>query len=202
MWGKAKNLLLLLSLALNVPFILMWAAANTSQLRASVSQGSTPRESAAHEPIRGPSNVSSTRSPMPRTFWPRSEGTRSVYREVGVTEEQWHEIEPRLANFRTAMFQLSCEMKRQRNELVELVAASELDYDAIRAKQDEILESHRQTSDLITQNMLQDREILTADQQTKFFKKLRDFCGPSSKSTPIRPPTKDGPAFGSPKRSN
>jgi Spy/CpxP family protein refolding chaperone len=195
MWVKAKTLLLLLSLALNVPFIALWAA-NTTQTYASVYG-----ESVSREPTRRESPSASTaRGAVPRLYSSRPEGTRSVYREVGVTEEQWHEIEPRLAQFRASMFRLGCEMKRQRDELVELVAAPELDHEAIRAKQEEILESHRRTGDLVTENMLADREILTLEQQEKFFKKLRDYCGPSTKSpTPgNRPPSsKYGPAFGS-----
>jgi hypothetical protein len=201
-WSKAKDLLLLLSLALNVPFILMWAAANTPQLHASVSGDSNRREPATVPP-HGAVGAAWTRSGMPRVLTsPRTEGTRAVYSEVGVSEEQWHEIEPRLAQFRTAYFRLGCDMKRKRDELVNLIAASELDSDAISAKQEEILETHRKISNLVTENMLADREILTADQQTKFFKKLRDYCGPSANSTPSRPSAKYGTAFGSPKRSD
>jgi Spy/CpxP family protein refolding chaperone len=203
MLGKAKDLLLLLSLSLNVPFILMWAAANTTQSRAATRGESRPQEPTSTEtstPARAVNPM--PRAPMPRSFNPsRSEGTRSVYREVGVTEEQWHEIEPRLAQFRATLYRLGRDMKRERDELVELVAAAELDYDAIRSKEESLLETHRKTNELITENMLADREILTADQQDKFFKKLRDYCGPSPSSIQIRSPGKYGPAFGTQQRS-
>jgi Spy/CpxP family protein refolding chaperone len=184
MWGKAKNLLLLLSLALNIPFIVMWAASMVE------SADAAPAEVALPTPAP---RTMAPGSATPRTHIPRSynqsmtEGSRSVYRDVGVTEEQWHEIEPRLAEFRAAMFRLGREMKRQRDELVDLFAAPELDYEAAQAKQEEILGAQSRMSELVYENMLADHEILTPQQQGVFFKKLRDYCGRSGSALPGRP---------------
>jgi Spy/CpxP family protein refolding chaperone len=174
MWVKVKTLLLLLSLAVNVPFLAMWSAnmadpsaAARRQLRACQTTSTDV-----------PSGATTSRSVIPRGFSSgRTEPSRSVYREVGVTEEQWHEIEPRLAQFRAAMFRLGRDIKRQRNELVDLIAAPDLDIEAVRAKQDEILDVHRRMGELVADNLLADRETLTTDQQAEFFKKLRVHCG-------------------------
>src|SRR5262245_63982550 len=98
MWGKAKNLLLLLSVAVNVPFILLWAAHAASPVAAAPAASphadSGVRDSArAFTSPRGPS--------MPRGFPSRTEGSRSAYGAVGVSEEQWQKIETRLAKFRS-----------------------------------------------------------------------------------------------------
>jgi Spy/CpxP family protein refolding chaperone len=177
MWGKVKTLLLLLSLSINVPFLVVWASRGTRVAAVETAPSASP---------------ATPRNLTPRVFPPpRPDGSRGVYRDVAVTEEQWHEIEPRLAKFRTAMFVLGRDMKKQRDELVELVAAPELDMVAIQAKQEELLESHRKSGELVTQNMLADRDVLSPEQHAKFFKKLRDYCAP---------PTTNGMA--SPRPSN
>jgi Spy/CpxP family protein refolding chaperone len=180
MWRNAKDLLLLLSLSVNVPFILMWAAANAPPKIAAEAQTQHTGSPLSTEFTKLDPTVMARRQLQVRPVGPpRSDGTRSVYRELGVTGEQWCEIEPRLGKFRSDMFKLAREMKRQRDQLVNLVAAPELDYDAIQAKQEEILDAHRRTGELVVENMLADREILTPEQRTRFFKKMRDFCAPT-----------------------
>ena len=174
MCGKVKTLMLVSSMALNVPFIALWAA-NTMQPR----EKATP-EAATLEPVSpGVSpRAPYPRGPAPRASFPgRPETTRSVYREIGATTEQWQEIEPRLAQFRESMSRLGRELKQDHDELVILVAATEPDDESIRVKQEEILEGHRRIEELVLENMMADKEILTPEQQAKFFKKLRDYCG-------------------------
>jgi len=146
MWKKIKPLLILLSVALNVAFVTIWAA------------HSLPTH------LRGPSG------PGPG----RGEGIRALFhRRLGVTEAQWREIEPRLAEFRKSARPVCDELNRARAELIDLIAAPNPDLKAIRTKQEEILAGQKRIQELVINHLLSEKKTLRGDQQRRLFDMLR-----------------------------
>lgn len=61
-----------------------------------------------------------------------------------------------------------------RPQVIELIAAEEPDMEAIRARQDEILETKRRIQQLVVDHLLAEKEVLTPEQQRQFFTMLRE----------------------------
>lgn len=152
MWRKTRPYLIVASMALNVAFVATWIS------RASVPHAS-PEETGRQE--------------RSHTVW------CPLHRELGVTDEQWTEIEPRLLEFQAAVEELSRQTTRLRVQVIEGIAAEEPDRAAIRAKQDDILATKRRIQDLVAEHLLAERQNLSPEQQAKLFEMLRDRikCG-------------------------
>jgi Spy/CpxP family protein refolding chaperone len=147
MWKRTKWYLIVASVAMNVAFVAMWIAY------------------AAPLPAHPKDSVQ--RETQHKVWCP-------LHRELGVTEGQWQQIEPRLREFQTAVGQLSQRVAAKRSEVIELVAAEEPDAESIRAKQDEILATKRKIQDLVADHLVAEKEILTPGQQQRLFELLRD----------------------------
>jgi Spy/CpxP family protein refolding chaperone len=147
MWKTAKPYLIIASVALNVAFVAMWIAyAAPSQAR--------PEEVGQRA--------------MQHTIW------CPLHRELGVTEEQWAQIEPRLRDFQAAVGELCQKVNARRSAVIDLIAAEEPDRATIRAKQDEILATKRNIQDLVADHLVAEKEILTPKQQQRLFEMLRN----------------------------
>ena len=172
MWQKVKPLLIILSVALNVPFVALWAAHNVP------AREPAPQPSLSPLPSQAPSPALS-RPPFRPPSSPSRGGSVDLFRTIGVTDEQLSEIEPRMARFREATSQLGREMGQHHQKFFELIAAPELDHDAIQAEQAQILQGNRKMQELVLENLLADKAILTPEQQATYFAKIRQSCGPS-----------------------
>ena len=147
MWKRTTSYLIVASVALNLAFVAMWIAyASPSQAH--------PKETGRRE----------TR----HAIW------CPLHRELGVTAEQWAQIEPRLREFQAAVRELRQEVNAKRSEVIDLIAAEEPDRATIREKQDEILATKRSIQGLVAEHLLAEKRILTPDQQTKVFEMLRN----------------------------
>ncbi len=150
MWKKTKPYLIVGSVALNVAFVAMWIAhAAPSQAR--------PEETGQRA--------------TQQTIW------CLLHRELGVTEEQWVQIEPRLREFQAAVGELRQQTSTKRSEVIDLIATEEPDAEAIRAKQDEILATKRSIQGLVVDHLLAEKEVLTPEQQQQLFEMLRNRTG-------------------------
>jgi len=151
MWKKVRLYLIVASATLNVAFVAMWIAyAAPSQARPKeTDQGATQH-----------------------TIW------CPLHRELGVAEEQWAQVEPRLREFQAAVGDLCQEVNAKRSEVIDLIAAEEPDRATIRAKQDGILATKRSIQDLVAEHLVAEKEILTPKQQQRLFEMLRDrtYC--------------------------
>ena len=148
MWTKLRPLLILLSVALNVAFVVIWAAhAVPTHLRG----------------WRGPAHEEGVWCPL--------------HRRLGTTEAQWREIEPRLVKFQESARVQCDEVNRLRGELIDLVAAPEPDRDAIRAKQEEILAGQRRMQELVIEHLLTEKQFLKPKQQEQLFQMMRFQSG-------------------------
>jgi len=144
---KSCSYLIVASVAMNVAFATLWIA-HLSLSHAHL-QETGPRET--QQPILCP-----------------------LHRELGVTESQWTEIEPRLLEFQAAVGELTQQTDAMRTEVIDLIAADEPDREAIRAKQDEILATKRHIQGLAVEHLLAEKQDLTPDQQTRLFEMLRN----------------------------
>jgi Spy/CpxP family protein refolding chaperone len=147
MWKKTRLYLIVTSVALNVAFVATWISHATA--------------SHAHPEEAG-------RQETEHTIW------CPLHRELGVTGEQWAQIEPRLREFQAAVRELCQEVNGKRLEVIDLIAAEEPEPEAIRARQDEILATKRSIQDLVANHLLAKKRILTPEQQQRLFEMLRD----------------------------
>jgi Spy/CpxP family protein refolding chaperone len=151
MLRKYAFLLIVLSVALNIGFAGIWAAQTVA--------GHWPAwEGCGHEGGDG-------------AVW------CPLYRSLAVTDEQRQRLEPRLAQFQQASRTLCQETQRKRAELIDLVAAAETDRTTIRTKQEEILAGQRRMQELVIEQLLTEKEVLTAEQQKELFDMIRRHSG-------------------------
>ena len=164
MGNKTKTCLIVASLALNVAFIATWIShASPSHTR--------PEETVSPE--------------TEHTVW------CPLHRELDVTDEQWTLIEPRLRQFQSNVGELSQRTSGMRTQVIEMIAAEEPDREAIRAKQDEILATKRRIQDLVAEHLLDEKQDLSAEQQTKLFEMLRSRTS-SAHGPPLSGRTRSG----------
>ena len=148
MWKKIRPLLILLSVALNVAFVVFWAA----------------HALPAH--FRG------------RSWAGHEEGVWCpLHRRLGATEAQWREIEPRLVEFQKSARPVCDEVNRARAELIDLIAGPNPDTEAIRAKQEEILAGQKRMQELVISHILNEKKSLTQEQQKQLFRMMREQSG-------------------------
>lgn len=117
-----------------------------------------------------PSRAADRPQPAPDVWCP-------LHRALGVTPQQWTEIEPRLREFQAAVGELCNHAGMVRSEVIDLIAAEEPDLDVIWAKQEGILATKRRIPRLVVEHLLAEREVLTPDQQRHLFTMLRERTG-------------------------
>lgn len=150
MWKKTRPYLIVASVALNVAFVAMWIA------HAAACHG-RPQEA--------------DETTDQQAIW------CPLHRELGATEEQWAQIEPRLRDFQAAVGELRQQTSAKRSEVIDLIAAEEPDTEVIRATQDEILATKRSIQGLVVDHLLAEKEVLTPEQQQQLFEMLRNRTG-------------------------
>ncbi len=158
MWKKMKTVIVILifSVALNTAFGAMWAI---HRLPAHLGCAGHEADSNAESCVSCP-----------------------LHSKLGMSEKQWQEIEPRLAEFQTSCQAICREIDRLRKELIDLIAAPQTDSEAIGAKQDEILAGQRRMQELLISHLLAEKEMLTPQQQKTLFEMIRQqgtkrLCG-------------------------
>jgi len=157
MLKKILMVLLILSVTLNIAFISTWVVhALSSHVR--------------HvEPPADPNTENS--------IW------CLLHRKLGVSEEQWRQIEPRLIAFRESSREICETNQKLGQEMIELLSAPEVDRTTIQAKQEEIIAGQRKMQNLVIKHLLAEKEVLTPQQQEQLFDLMQKNmacagCGP------------------------
>jgi Spy/CpxP family protein refolding chaperone len=150
MWKRIAPLLIVLSVALNLAFVGTWVA-------------HIIREHAHH----GAWFVDKHNE----TIW------CPLHRKLGTDQQQWKQIEPTLAEFRKSSQAICEEVNRKRQEMIDLIAVSQPDRQAIAAKQEEILAGQRKMQELVIGQLLAEKQVLNAQQQKELFDLLRQRNG-------------------------
>ena len=143
MWKKIAPMLIVLSVALNVAFIGVWAF-----------QTVRSRWPAGYIEDHG------------KIWCP-------LHRHLNVTDEQWHRIEPRMKEFLRNSQDLCKDINRLRGEMIDLIAAAEPDRQAIAAKQEQIRAGQQRMQQLVIEHLLAEKQVLTAEQQKELFDMIR-----------------------------
>lgn len=150
MWKKMKPFLIVASVALNVAFVAMWI------IHAA--------------PLQAHPGETGDRETQPTIWCP-------LHQELGVTEEQWAQIETRLREFQAAVGELRQQAGAMRSQVIDLIAAEEPDIEAIRARQDKMLATKRSIQGLVVDHLLAEKGVLTPEQQQRLFVMLRNRTG-------------------------
>jgi Spy/CpxP family protein refolding chaperone len=148
MRNKIRPLLIFLSVALNLAFVISWAAyALPRHLRAQNQPGRDERVSCP------------------------------LHRQLGATEAQWRQIEPRVVKFQESARLVCEEANRAQGDMIDLIAAPAPNREAIRAKQEEIITCQRRMQELVVDHLLNEKSVLTKEQQEQLFRLVRQQSG-------------------------
>ncbi|MFZ5766794.1 MAG: Spy/CpxP family protein refolding chaperone [Thermodesulfobacteriota bacterium] len=155
-WNRLKKPLLVLSVSLNAAFIAFWLTQAMSGL------------SIKHKAAENQSG--------------KSMGLSALHQEIGVTPEQWKRIEPHALHFRKETEAQLRILGGLHGQLMELLAAPDLDESAIREKQAEILAGQRRMQDLVFDLLLQEKDILTLAQRRELLQAIHQSCAVAKQS--------------------
>jgi Spy/CpxP family protein refolding chaperone len=141
-WRRTCPIVLAVSVALNLAVLCTWGA----------------QAMAAHrhtEGIAGGARQSDIWCPL--------------HRALGVSEAQWQVIEPGLLEFHEQV-QANCRQLQQwRDECLRLISAPRPDTEAIHALQQKVLAGQGRMQDLVLQQLLAEKQVLTPAQQQRLF---------------------------------
>ena len=147
MWRRTVPFLFVFSVALNVAFLGFWGARSL--------HGET-------EPV-----------------FPEEPGCSvecQLHRDLGMNEAEWEALKPLLRDFARDRCRICCRLDEARAELLEAIALEDPDLETVVARQDEIQMLQRKMQDLIVRQLIQQKEVLTPDQQKKIFGFFRRTC--------------------------
>lgn len=169
MWRKLKPLAIILSVALNVAFVSVWAVRVLPQRVGLAPSGELQLGC----------------------------GDCMLYRELDASETQRRQMEPRRAVYLDTTRALCLRAQELRGQLIDLIAAPSPDGVALAAKQDSVLAIQRQMQALVVEHLLAEKQLLNAEQQRKLFSIMRRRCGcttgaggcahPDTRSLPVNP---------------
>jgi len=145
-WRKARPIVLAVSVALNLAVLSMWGA-----------QAIPARLHAEGAPAGGGQS----------DIW------CPLHRALGVSEAQWHRIEPGLLKFHQQVQENCLRLQQWRDECLKLVAAPEPDMAAIHVLQQKVLEGQGRMQGLVLRQLLAEKQVLTAAQQEQLFSMIR-----------------------------
>ena len=144
---STRTLLIVLSVALNIAFVTVWALHRLPL-------------GCGHHAARGPARGTESACPF--------------HERIQATSAQREEIESRLEAFRRASVPLCMEVNKHRLELIDLLAAPEPNRAAIAAKQQQIADGQSQMQERVIANLLEMKAALTPQQQKTLFDTIRE----------------------------
>jgi Spy/CpxP family protein refolding chaperone len=151
---RTRTLLIIFSLSLNLAFIGVWGSKTLTQ----------PARAAV------PKTTGCPKDSTCRVWCP-------LHRALGTTDAQWKLLEPRQREFQAASDSLSEHAARLREQLAVLLAAPVVDRAALDARQAEIFVVQKDMQQLVVNHLLDEKQVLTAEQQQKLFAMLRESGG-------------------------
>ena len=96
-----------------------------------------------------------------------------LHQQLNVSEKQWTVIEMPLEVFHQCCKTLDGDIDKHRLELIDLLAAPQVDMAAIQAKQKDVLACQEEMQKLIIEQLLAEKDVLTPEQQKQLFTLLR-----------------------------
>ncbi len=102
-----------------------------------------------------------------------SDRPRFAYEDLNLSEDQRVRIEAGRDRFLSALNDTGDRIIAKHLELMDLIAADPIDRQAIDAKFQEIHSTQHSMQSLVIEHLLADKQILNAEQRTKFFALLK-----------------------------
>ena len=99
----------------------------------------------------------------------------ALHREIGVTPEQWKQLEPYVKQFGENARKQRSTIETLRNQLMKLLAKPDADESAIRAKQEEILSEQHRMQKLVIELLLYEKDILDNEQLMTLIAKIQQY---------------------------
>ena len=96
-----------------------------------------------------------------------------LHRDIGVTEDQWAVIEPRLVAFQESLSEPIEKADRLREEVLGTIARDDVSLETIHAKQRELLDAKHQIQRRVAEFLLWEKTVLTPAQKEKMFSLLK-----------------------------
>jgi hypothetical protein len=152
MWQKLRPLVLLLSISLNISFVVVWGI------------------HAYNKPVKSCHPTSCPDSGNCKISCP-------LHRDLGTTEEQWRILEPMQTQYRAASQSVCREVGNLRIAMLDQLMQQNVQRDSLRSKQDQIIEAQRKMQDLTIEHLLAEKQILSPAQYEKLLLKLRTCEG-------------------------
>jgi len=143
---SSRTLLIVLSVALNIAFVTVWALHRLPF-------------GCGHHAARGLAGGPEFACPF--------------HERLQATPAQRQESESRLEAFRKASMPLCMEVNKHRLELIDLLSAPETDRAAVQAKQQQIADGQNQMQARVIANLLEMKAALTPEQQKTLFDTIR-----------------------------
>ena len=160
MRGRLLGVLIALSLALNLAFAVTWGTYRFAAIASS----------------RQPDENASGRQ---AGIW------CPLHRELGLSPQQWEQIEPVLRALQEQGQALHRELSQERDQMIGLLAAAEVDWNAVRRRQETILEGHRRMQDMVLEQLVAEKEVLDDEQGAKLFGLLRQRAACAAGGPPM-----------------
>ena len=151
MWNKIRGPLLILSISLNLAVIAVWCI--------QVIWGQTTVPFAVNKHSDSDLSIRS-----------------ALHREIGVSDDQWKQIEPFVLEFRQQSTRQQQKLETLRQQLLGLMAKTPTDEVAIKSKQEEILMAQKQMQNIVIGHLLKEKEILSPSQTKKMIQVIHDQC--------------------------
>lgn len=108
----------------------------------------------------------------------------SECRELNLSKAQIDRVEPIRDRFHRRMEELGGRIKGGQLDLIDLLAANDLDYNAVNTVQETLLASHQTMQDAIISHLLEEAKVFNPDQRKAFFKLLKDRIDQTSRPCP------------------
>jgi Spy/CpxP family protein refolding chaperone len=97
-----------------------------------------------------------------------------LYEELNLTKEQLEKFEPLRNRFHARLHETSSEIRNIRLHLIDLLAASDPDREAIRRQQEQIFALQKRMQRTVINHLLDESTILTAEQRARLFHLIRE----------------------------
>lgn len=151
MLSKVKLLLIILSIGLNIAFLGSWVE-HRYRISSVCTAGQTISEVTLNQGC-------------------------PLHRKLCVTKQQSQQLEPEFARFRQQHREVCRKIGKNCREIIELLASADPNLQAIRLKQEEIITCQRKMQDLVIEQLLSQKQVLTSEQQKMLFELIAKSDG-------------------------
>ena len=108
-----------------------------------------------------------------RSHWEGFRLKRELLKELRLSPQQEKEIRSSISQLKEEVSETRNTLRKRRLEMLELLSAGDIDRETVEAKRREIAQLQQQIQKMIVDQLIENKEILTSEQQEKLFSFLR-----------------------------